>query len=64
MAMSMDEELATARYLNRQEAELKAARILSHYMQTAWEAAGLEWTSGHDDEMAEVVSLIAEAASS
>jgi hypothetical protein len=60
----MNEEMASIRHARRQETEMKAASILTHYMRRAWEAAGLPWTGGNDDEMAEVVSLIAEAASS
>jgi hypothetical protein len=59
--MSEHEDLAYAR---RAKAAAKATELLTHYMQQAWEAAGLPWGGDNESEMAEVVDLIIEAGAS
>ena len=40
----------------------KACEMLSHYLRTAWEAAGLQWDADNDAEVADLVKAILIAA--
>jgi hypothetical protein len=38
-----------------------ATSLLTHYMKTAWEAAGLTWDSDNDSEIQELIEAIVNA---
>lgn len=35
-----------------------ATHLLSHYLRTAWEAAGLRWDSDNDSEVQQIIEAI------
>lgn len=55
-------ELADMRRQQAATSEQQAVNLLTHYMQQAWEAAGLTWHEDHDTEVASIVELTVAAA--
>ena len=58
----MDQERRQLAASRSTAAAAKAGELLSHYLQMAWEAAGLGWDGDNIAEVGEIVSLITEAA--